>query len=216
VADLLDVLELTPVSDMLAPAPLQVAELERMITAVSRCIDEMCGPVVVREITAEQHKGGKATLKLRRRPVTDVTLVREVTSPGSIATLSATTWGAATSGYHAPVSPRNPDLLSGFLHRKESGCDKLWRDAEVTYDAGRYADTASVDARFAEAALEVIRRLWRRETGVWLEDTSIYEESLDPQQTGSTSGFRSGFFRAVQPILTELLPDELDRGPWVA
>jgi hypothetical protein len=218
VADTLDVVTLAVTKAALGIADATTThdvELARMITAVSRVMDDVVGPIVVRTVTTEQHRGGMPTIRLRRRPVTTVTTVREVTAPGSIATLSAVAWGAAGDGYEAPAFVRNPSLLSGALHRAVGGYNVCWKAAEVTYQAGRYANTAAVDARFAEAATEVLRRLWRRETGVWLEDTNVYEEHLN-QPPADASGYRTGFFRAVKPIVCELLHDELDVGPWVA
>ena len=43
--------------------------LAEKITAISRQLDKMCGPVVVRTISAETHDGGTPSIRLRRIPV---------------------------------------------------------------------------------------------------------------------------------------------------
>jgi hypothetical protein len=82
----------------------------------------------------------------------------------------------------------------------------------VTYEAGRYADTASVDARFKTAALAILRRFWARETPSWVRGTGGFADLVsNPAVEPGTPGF----FRAVQPVVNELLADQL-LGPVVA
>ena len=196
--------------------------LEQMVTAVSRAIDMLVGPVVVRTVTAEVHAGGCPSVWLRRRPVSSVTTVREITGPGSISTLSAVAWGAATDGYYPVASNRvgSPTLLSGELRRVQGGYDDNWglvsgetwldRAVEVTYVAGRYATTSVVDRRFAEACAAVLRRLWKRESGAWAQSPQFF--TTDDESVAPTSGF----FRAVKPVVMELLADEMIWEPGLA
>ena len=220
-----DVLDIISAADALAAinAATTPTELERMVTSVSRVIDDMCGPVVVRTITAEVHPGGRPSIMLRRWPVTSITTVREITAPGTITTLSAVAWGAASDGYY-PVqsaSTSSPTLLSRELRRVRQGYDVNWglspayatwidRAVEVTYVAGRYATTSVVDRRFAEACAAVLRRLWKRESGAWAQAASFF--ATDDESVAPTSGF----FRAVKPIVEELLHDELAWSPGIA
>lgn len=203
-ADTLDVISLTA-----AKVALNIdddntdydAELARQITAVSRVMDEIVGPVVVRTITTEEHLGNRGIIALRRRPVTSITTVREVLY-GAAQTVSAVAFGGSSDGYRALKWERNPSLLSGLLRRRRYGCHAPWGDeVEVTYVAGRYANTAAVDARFVEAAAGVLRRLWKREAGTWAQSASVFAD-LD-----ASPG--SPFFRAVEPVIRELIGDEV-------
>lgn len=176
-------------------------KLAQAITAVSRIIDDMCGPVVVRTVTTETHDVSGTTVRLARWPVTSITTVREARA-GSISTLSAVAFGATTDGYLAPTWSRDPSLLSGVLHRRRFGGVYAWgSEVEVTYVAGRYATTSVVDARFKEAAGAVLRRLWKRESGVWAQSAQAFAD--DDPQAGS------GFFRVAKPIIEEMLWDEV-------
>lgn len=211
-ADTLDVLSLANAKVAISMDAATVAHdvvLARHVTAISRIIDDACGPVVVRTVTAEVLDGGACTVLLRRRPVTSVSLVREVTSPGTIATRSAAAWGSATDGYYLPPWERDPTLKSGVVKRMGYGSPIPWTcgedTVEVTYVAGRYATTAAVDARFADAAGAVLRRLWKREAGSWAQSAALFEDA-DPQAG-------SGFFRVARPIIEEMLADEVQHRP---
>jgi len=62
------------------------------------------------------------------------------------------------------------DFSTGALYRRAGKLDYCWyrgrRNIVVTYEAGRYADTASVDERFKRAALITLRNLWQKEQGM--------------------------------------------------
>lgn len=211
-ADTLDVLSLANAKLAINMDAATVAHdivLARHITAISRIIDDACGPVVIRAVTAEVHDGGASTVLLRRRPVTSVSLVREVTSPGTIETRAAAAWGSATDGYYLPPWDRDPTLKSGVVRRMGYGSPIPWTcgddTVEVTYVGGRYATTATVDARFADAAGAVLRRLWKREAGTWATSPEFYE-NVDPQAG-------SGFFRVARPIINEMLDEEVQHRP---
>jgi hypothetical protein len=170
--------------------------LARHVTAVSRLVDDHCGPVVQREITAEVHYDVGCSVFLRQWPVAEITLVREANG-GTPVTLTAIAFGESGDGYYAP-SALEPDLLAGVLYRWSSGIECPWRGAvEVTYTAGRYEDTESVDARFKDAAGAILRRLWKREAGAWSKGPEFWE-NLDDQ-------VGVGFFRVAQPIIDEML-----------
>lgn len=207
-SDLLDLLSLADSKlaiNMAASTTTHDVVLARHITAISRLVDDACGPVVVRTITAETHDVGYSQRKvfLLRRPVSSITTVREVRS-GSVDTLAAVAFGAQTSGYFAPPDPRTPSLKAGVLDRRSSGTEYTWPEGdatvEVTYVAGRYATTAAVDARFADCAGAILRRLWKREAGSWAQASSFFEDA--DQQAGS------GFFRVARPLIDEMLFDE--------
>lgn len=176
----------------------------QQITAISLIGDDLAGPVVQRTITAEYHDGGGELVTLTRRPVASITTVRMVTSPGTIETLSASAWGASTTGYFAPKWDRDNSLLSGVLHRRVSGTPTYWptgpHAVEVTYVAGRVATTALVGERYKEAAGAALRRLWKRESGAWAQSADFFASQLEPDTAAG-----SGFFKAVEPVLIEML-----------
>lgn len=136
--------------------------LAMLITAVSRRFDTLVGPVVIRTVTAETHNGGKTKIQLHYRPVSSVTTVTEYNNLAS-ATLTAESNTAKTANNYSV------DLDSGIIYRRASNYDKAFasgrRNVAVTYVAGRAADTASVDARFKEAAKITVAHIWRPEQG---------------------------------------------------
>lgn len=208
-ADPLDLLSLSAAKaaiNMAAASNEHDLTLARQITAVSRIVDDVCGPVVVRTVTAELADGGRSKVKVRRWPVTSFTTVREVRSAGTISTVNAVVWGATGDGYFAIPYRRDVTLKSGELIRVRSGSDYYWPagsgSVEVTYQAGRYATTAAVDARFAEAAGAILRRMWKRESGIWSQASNVFELPLEAEPS-------SGFFRVVRPLVHELLRDEV-------
>lgn len=180
------------------------AKLERDITAISRIIDDCCGPVVQRTITNEQHDGGRNWVQLRRRPVESITSVEEARH-GSVETLTAREFGETGDGFFAPTWNRDPTLRSGYLHRVRYGCDYRWwpgsNTVQVTYVAGRFEDTESVDRRFAECASVILRRLWKRESGTWARSPEFFEDLEGDAGVG--------FFRVAKPHIEELLWDEM-------
>lgn len=179
------------------------ADLARHVTLVSRLIDAACGPVVQRTITAEMHDGGTNTIRLRHRPVSSISQVREARS-GTVYVLSAATFGSSTDGYFAPTWTKDPGLKSGVLHRRRYTRDWCWEPGEntveVTYTAGRVANTAAVDEQFADCAAACLRRLWKREAGAWSQSPAFFADN--------DSDVGSGFYRIAQPIIDEMLWDE--------
>jgi len=172
------------------------------VSALSRRIDELCGPVVVRTVTDERHDGGRSRIWLDLAPVSSVTSLVEYDA-GTVQTLTAELDdGLPEYGY----------LLEddGSIIRRNGGGDATFaygrRNVKATYEAGRYADTASVDAKFKMAAGAILRRLWQREAGAWARATDPFTEAA-----GGT-----GFYKAVDPMVHEFLSDEEMRVPAVA
>lgn len=168
------------------------------ITAVSRRVDDICGPVVIRTVTNELHDGGRNTIVLDKGPVSSVTSVTEYDGT-TATTLTAET--NATKPTDAYLVEREGRVV--FLRRRSSDADKDFEDGrnniEVTYEAGRYADTASVDAKFKEAASAVLRRIQKREGGAWAQGADPFARPPE-----------IGFFRAMDPMIEEFLGDELE------
>ena len=123
---------------------LHADRLEAYVSAVSNAIDELVGPVVQRTITGERHEGGTSEIRLRRTPVSSITTVK-VWQRGTSTTLTAETLSAA-GGYLAEPDEDDPTLLCGELYRRSDWWSIPWEcgTVEVTYVAGRYADTAAV------------------------------------------------------------------------
>lgn len=137
-------------------------EIASYISAVSLAMDKIFGPIVQREVV-ESHDGGSGMLILRRLPAASVTSVVE--RSGSIATtLTAEDFEAATANDY------RFDPTVGILSRRSGGWDARFPRGEqnviVTYTAGRFADTASVDARFKQGAAIMFSHLWRPEQGL--------------------------------------------------
>jgi|SRR5688572_25747267 len=170
-------------------------ELAQHITAVSRIIDAECGPVVNRTVTAEIHGGGP--LYVNHQPLVSVSLVREA-SGSTITTHSAVAFGAVTDGYH--IDPAG----TGRIYRTSGGYRYDWdwgNQIEITYVAGRAANTAAVDPRFKAAAASILRRLWKRESGTWAQSPSFFEGEI-----GEVTDI--GFYRVAKPIIDDMLRDQ--------
>lgn len=180
------------------------AELGMFVTGITGRIDALCGPVVNRTITGERHDGGKLRIFLEESPAFSVTSVSEWLHT------TETVLTAETDG----TKPSQGYLLDhvgnlSFIWRRAGGSDTNFaegrRNVVVTYVAGRFADTASVDDRFKLAAASILRRLWKREQSSWAQSPDFFG---DPDDTRSL-----GFFRAVDPMVRELLADELKPPP---
>lgn len=123
--------------------------LESLTTTVSRLFDDVFGCQVVRTVT-ETHdcpQRGKP-LVLHERPVNSVTSV----------TVDGTALDAADYLVRAAGDQSQ-------LHRLSGGRYTTWRayNAEgitVVYEAGRFADTDSVDRQVKDAALMQLRDWW--------------------------------------------------------
>lgn len=176
-------------------------ELAQYVTAISRLLDRECGPVVQRTITDELHHDPGQVVTLRHTPVVSIGTVQEA-FPGEVTTLAAGTFGSTGDGYRAEQDWRGGTLLSGVLERQWQGyvCDWPYNaQVKVTYTAGRFEDTGSVDAQFKACAGAILRRLWKRESGAWAQSSDFFE-TLDVQ----TSSL-GGFFKVAKPIIDEML-----------
>lgn len=203
-ADTLDVLTLAEAKtaiNMTAANTDHDAELAMHITAVSRLLDRECGPIVQRTVTDELHNDPGDAVTLRYSPVASIGTVREA-FPGDVSTLSAGTFGSSIDGYRAEPDWRGGTLLSGVLERQWQGHIGAWpcgAQVQVTYTAGRFTNTTTVDARFKDCAGMILRRLWKREAGTWAQSSDFFE-ALDVQ----TSSL-GGFFKIAKPIIDEML-----------
>lgn len=172
-------------------------ELDDWITAVSRRLDALCGPIVVRTITSEAWDGTvdgvrQTAITLRYRPVSSVTSVTEYSSTTGTTLTVETNAAKTSSNYYL-------NTTTGVLTRRSGNRDYVFADGRqnivITYVAGRYANTASVDARFKVAAGMMLANLWRREQG---GGTQTFGES-DPFGLVATFAVP----RAVEELLHE-------------
>lgn len=176
--------------------------LAAMITAISRRVDDLCGPVVRRTITGEEQPGGDPTIQLRYYPVASVTTITEYngTSP---TVLAAENFPSGVTQYDYKILDEGK---SGLISRRAQGYGYVFAGDRVivTYSAGRATSTETVDPKFKEAASAILKRLWKREAGSWASGGDPF--SGDQQFT---------FFRAITPMVEEFLGYEM-RGPQVA
>lgn len=170
--------------------------IELAITGISRALDDLCGPVVVRTITDEIHYPNGTLIFLDHQPVSSVTTVTEYLS-GTGTVLTAEDFD--TSGGYL--------LRDGVLARRSGFYTTNWygNAVKVTYVAGRYATTAAVDEKWKNAAAMILRRWWAREAPAWARGGDPF----------AAEGGGLGFFRVVLPVVEEFLADER-RAPAVA
>lgn len=145
----------------------QDTELASFITAISRRLDSLCGPVVKRLIAEEDHLTyGQAVLETRLRPIYDVQGVVEYDSAGNHTHLTEET----VTTKPADGWLIDPTTSSRFrVLRRSQGLPYTYPQGGIVrleYNAGRYATTAAVDAVFKQAAAIMLANLWRREQGV--------------------------------------------------
>lgn len=184
-ADTLDVLTIAEArtavglgSDTSKDTPLVIA-----VTAVSRQLDDLCGPIVKRTVTAELHDGDYGTIQLRRRPVYSITTLTEYLNTSGTALTAETNSAKATGNYlHDGTFTR---LTSGLIRRRSNGTDIPFacgrHNIEVTYEAGRAADTASVDPKFKQAASMMLRNIWTGEQASGSETFGAFaDQEINP------------------------------------
>lgn len=165
-ADLLDILTLAEAKTALNLAGTTVhdAELPAWITAASRRLDRAVGPVIRRTVTAELHDGGGHEVRTALWPVASFTTVKEYANTTATTLTAETNTTKPADAYLAEPYGSDPTLFSGALRRRGTGSDRRFatgaRNVEVTYVAGRYADTASVDEIFKTGARLVLQNFW--------------------------------------------------------
>jgi hypothetical protein len=170
-ADTLDILTLAEAKlevNIASSDTTQDTELANYITAVSRRIDSLCGPVVNRTFTTETYYVGGCDryIDLRTYPVSSVTAVVEYDAAGNATTLTGETVSTKqASGFLLDVSVRRPRRI----YRRASGVTYQFPAGgavTVTYVAGRAANTAAADPVFKNAAASVFGYLWRNRQGI--------------------------------------------------
>lgn len=206
-ADPLDLLDADEASAALN-SPSDATELARLVTAVSRRLDSLCGPIVMREVGPELHDGCGTLILLNEPPIwTGAGAMMTVAEwDGSAShTIVAEVQGSAT-GYDYQLDP-----AAGILYRRSGGWDAYWsagrRNVSVTYTAGRAADTASVDPLFKQAATLMLQHVYN--------NTGSRNAGAVGQPIGEGFSFVSTITFAVPNAVLELLGAER-RAPVIA
>jgi hypothetical protein len=140
------------------------AVISRYVTAASRRIDKLCGPVVARTVT-DTFDGGRLQairfVRLSAEPVLAFTSVTEYAG-GTPQALTAETLTTNTVTDYQFV----PE--TGMLFRRASG-NPSWfplgeQNIVVVYTAGRAVDTTHADADFKMGALWAVKKMWSGRT----------------------------------------------------
>ncbi len=200
--DTLDVLTLDEAKDGInfdASTDTHDDELGRIVTAVSRRLDDACGPIVARERT-ELHDGGDPFIRPRKTPVSAVTTLKEYVDTTATTLTEETNASKPADGYLLDdVSTHNVKIIrrSGNSdHRFPSGR----RNVELVYDAGRAENTAAVDPVFKQAAALILSHIWKPNAGAWASNIDPFEghDQIPP-----------GVAWKLPPSALDLLDDEL-------
>lgn len=190
-----DVIDIAAAQDMLGlDSQVDGALLQTYVTSASGLLDRMCGPVVIRSVTDELHDGGSSTVRLRLPPVSSVTAATEYAA-GVPTTLTAEDVDTL------PASGYLLDPKFGVVRRRINGADASFpqgrRNVQVSYQAGRFASTASVDERFRHACFQLVAHLWSG------------EQTAGSAMFGGDQMWTPGPGFAVPNRVRELLADEL-------
>lgn len=168
------------------------------ITAVSQALDGLYGPIVARSVTDTHHIPAgwyDVTVGLipYERPVLSITSVTEYDTANAAQVLTAESTSSlpAYGYYYDPASNEIQRRGGGFSRNFPPGGKVV-----VVYQAGRYADTASVDAKFKTAAIITFQNLWRFGFGTG-------NQSFGATTDGSVPGFLIPY--AAQSLLADEL-----------
>lgn len=132
--------------------------LAHYTTAASRALAKACGTIIYGTVTGELQSGGRQHVYLDRHPVAQIVQVVEYDGV-TAATLTAET-NASKPDYSYVA-----DLSSGKITRRSGGAAHQFPvgmdNVYVTYVAGRFSSTSTVDDRFKTACGLVLKNMWR-------------------------------------------------------
>lgn len=179
----------------------QDTQLQLFLTGLSSRVDKLCGPVVSRAVSDELHDGGKPRIWFDFTPVFTVSTITEYRHTTATVLSAESNVSKPADGYLLD----NAGVVY-YAWRRSGGADTTFptgrRNIAVTYNAGRYADTGSVDEQFKVAAAAILRRVWKREQAIWAQRPGWSADLDNPAPT-------MGFFKAFDPMIRELLADQL-------
>lgn len=167
--DILSLAEAKRAVNSQATNPDLLAVLEQQVTAVSLRIDEACGPVVQRTVEAELHEGGATAIQLARYPVLSVNEVNQVALDGTETEITAAGYRLFKAG--------------GVLTRLSGGYPISWlldASISVTYEAGRFEDTAAVEADWKLGCAEIVGEVWKQNSARWARSSSFTDPDEEP------------------------------------
>lgn len=167
-ADTLDVVTLAEAKTLLnltGTGTQYDSELEGWITAASRRLDKLVGPVVRRTITDEEHDGGVARIFLYYHPIFSITSVTEYDGTTSTTLTAETNASKPDDAYKVDRYSEDRAYLSSIVNRRSAGADAVFPTGRgnvlVTYVPGRFATTAAVDERFKKGVGLMLLNFWR-------------------------------------------------------
>lgn len=164
----------------------QEEEVEAWISAISQRIDDLYGAVVYRTVTDEVHYDAYGdSIVPRVQPVVSISAVTEYRS-GTGTVLTAEDFD--TVGTYRLIQDADSHRIyrrSGWLGYPYQGTVKL------TYVAGRYATTATVEAKWKQAAKGVLVGMWAKYAGAWARGGDTFAEPV--------------FFDEIDAVLTRWL-----------
>src|ERR1051325_215264 len=142
-------------------------ELATIITAVSQRFRDLCGPIINTTYTDEVYSGGCDGIVLRnasavsKTATTTISAVKEYDTSGALTTLSSEDFDTKPAdAYLLSTDPGERNLLI----RRSAGGDYYYAfgrsNVLVTYTTGRAANTATVPAKFKQAAIITINHIW--------------------------------------------------------
>jgi hypothetical protein len=157
----LDVVDLETIRLAIEAPADREPELGVMLSAVSARFDEVFGAMVRRTLTETHRTRGYRTVYLQRWPIDPDTITVELTERSG---RTLTSYGTAT----VTTVLADVDAAWGKItHPMDRWPDSKFDNLEVTYTAGRWADTAAVEAdttglgaAVIEGVTETCRNLW--------------------------------------------------------
>lgn len=207
-ADTLDVLTLDEGKETVGIATSNTdldGEIAPWITGVSRCLDELVGPVVQRTLTDELYDGGWPDIDVAWWPVASVTSLYEYDGTTETELSAESNSSKPDDAYLLTPWNRDRSLYTGRIIRRSANADSRFpvgrANVKITYAAGRAANTAAVDERYKTAARIILDNAWsRRQT-----------DTFDVDGLATNRRTILGFFvpRAVYDRLSGLLAGEL-------
>lgn len=198
-AELLDVITLADAKDELRlQAATYDSSLAVFVSAVSQRLDELCGPIVVRTVT-DSLNGASGSLRLSSMPVSSITTVTEYSGTTAQVLTGETNSTKSVNDYWVDTS--------GLLYRRSDGYSTWWPQGAgnvvVVYQAGRFATTADVSAKFRLAARIMVKHFWRYESGTGSQTFG----------TNDFDGVEQIATFAIPRVVAELLADEVQNTP---
>ena len=178
--------------------------IKAAVSAVSVMLDDVCGPIVQRAVTAERHDGGGGVVHLDQWPVTEITTLTEYQGSTAVALTEETAGTSPASGFYAERYRPGTAAYSGRVFRRSGGADRGFYPGRgnvvATYTAGRFESTTNVDERFKGAARVALENLWQQ----WRDSPAQVGEFVTPM----TAFPRFGLPNAAKELLADELHDD--------